>query len=140
MSEPITRVEQYLSAIAGETELPEITPITRVEHYLAKIAEGGGGGGTGGGGLKVVEMTASDTTVTMTAGNFYKFPEMATLAITAPASGECAFRFTSGATATSLTVTGATMPDDFEVEANRVYEVNVFEGYGLAVSWEASNA
>ena len=47
-------------------------------------------------------------------------------------------RFTSGATATTLTMTGITMPDDFSVEANTVYEINVYEGYGLAVNWEVS--
>lgn len=136
---PITREEAYLSAIAGLSTLPSgMEPITREEWYLAQILENGGG--TGGGGLTIVEMTSSDTSVTMTAGNFYMFPEMATLAVTVPASGEVAFRFTSGATATTLTVTGVTMPDDFTVEANRVYEVNVFEGYGVAVNWEYTAA
>lgn len=43
---PITRTEQYLSAIAGNpVEAPEY-PITREEQYLAAILEGGGSGGT----------------------------------------------------------------------------------------------
>lgn len=45
--EPLTREEQYLSAIAGvtaSTEIPE-KPLTRVEAYLNKIVENGGGGG-----------------------------------------------------------------------------------------------
>ena len=49
-SEPLTRVEQYLSAIAGVTssnEIPE-EPLTRIEEYLNKIVENGGGGGGGG--------------------------------------------------------------------------------------------
>ncbi len=47
LDEPITRVEQYLSAISGnETQVPE-RPITRVERYLAAILESGGGGGSG---------------------------------------------------------------------------------------------
>ena len=48
--EPLTREEQYLSAIAGvteATEIPEI-PLTRVEAYLNEIVENGGGGGGGG--------------------------------------------------------------------------------------------
>lgn len=48
-SEPLTREEQYLSAIAGvtaATDIPE-KPLTRVEEYLAKIVENGGGGGGG---------------------------------------------------------------------------------------------
>ena len=46
-SKPLTREEQYLSAIAGvtpSTEIPPV-PITRVEKYLNKIVENGGGGG-----------------------------------------------------------------------------------------------
>lgn len=48
--EPLTREEQYLSAIAGVTEASEIPekPLTRVEAYLNKIVENGGGGGGGG--------------------------------------------------------------------------------------------
>lgn len=46
--EPITRKEFYLAKAAGqEVETPE--PITREEMYLDAIAKGGGGGGGGGG-------------------------------------------------------------------------------------------
>lgn len=38
----ITRKEQFLSAIAGETEAPE--PRTREEVYMKRIAENGSGG------------------------------------------------------------------------------------------------
>lgn len=87
----------------------------------------------------VVNKTASDTAQTLAANTFYVWPEMSALTITCPTTGgPYAFRFTSGATATTLTMTGITMPDDFAVEANKVYEVNVYEGYGLAVSWEVS--
>jgi len=87
----------------------------------------------------VVNKTSSDTSQTLAANTFYIWPEMSALTITCPATGgPFAFRFTSGATATTLTMTGITMPDDFTVEANKVYEVNVYEGYGLAVSWEVS--
>ena len=49
-SEPLTREEQYLSAIAGVTSATDIPPVplTRVEKYLNKIVENGGGGGGGG--------------------------------------------------------------------------------------------
>lgn len=84
----------------------------------------------------VVNKTASDTSQTLAANTFYIWPEMSALTITCPATGgPYAFRFTSGSTATTLTMTGITMPDDFSVEANKVYEVNVYQGYGLAVSW-----
>lgn len=47
---PLTRKEQYLSAIAGTgANIPE-NPLTREEQYLAYIAENGSAGGGGGGG------------------------------------------------------------------------------------------
>lgn len=47
--EPITREEQYLSAIAQVTPAEEIPsePLTRVEAYLDQIVKNGGGGGGG---------------------------------------------------------------------------------------------
>lgn len=47
-SEPLTREEQYLSAIADVTSSSDIPaePLTRVEKYLNKIVENGGGGGS----------------------------------------------------------------------------------------------
>lgn len=43
--------------------------------------------------------------------------------------------FTSGATPTTFTISGATMPDDFEVEANTRYELTFRFSYGTAISW-----
>lgn len=83
----------------------------------------------------VQNMTASDTAVTLQPNVFYIFPEMASLAVTVTAVGMYAFRFTSGTTATTLTVNGATMPDSFSVESGKVYEVNVYQGYGVVSEW-----
>lgn len=85
----------------------------------------------------VQNMTASDTVVTLNPNVFYIFPEMATLTVTVSGTGMHAFRFTSGATATTLTVNGATMPDSFEVESGKVYEVNIYQGYGVVSEWTA---
>lgn len=86
----------------------------------------------------VQNMTSADTTVTLQTDKFYVFPEMSALTVTVTAVGMYAFRFTSGTTATVLTVTGATMPDSFTVEASKVYEVNVYQGYGVVSAWAAS--
>jgi hypothetical protein len=83
----------------------------------------------------VQSMTASDTNVTLQDNVFYIFPEMASLTVTASNTGMHAFRFTSGTTATTLTVNGVTMPDSFTVESGKVYEVNIYQGYGVATSW-----
>lgn len=90
--------------------------------------------------LTVVSKTASDTSQTLAEDTFYIWPTMSSLTITCPATGgPYAFRFGSGSTATTLTMTGITMPDSFTVEADRVYEINVLEGYGVATSWAVSS-
>jgi hypothetical protein len=43
--QPVTREEQYLSYIAGESYAKPEKPITRKELYLDKIPQGGSGGG-----------------------------------------------------------------------------------------------
>ena len=85
--------------------------------------------------IEVVTKTSSDTSATLVADKFYVWPEMSALSVTVTATGMYAFRFTSGSTPTTLTVTGATMPDSFTVEANKVYEVNIYQGYGVVQSW-----
>lgn len=86
----------------------------------------------------VVSKTSADTSQTLAADTFYVWPEMSALTITCPATGMYAFRFTSGSTATTLTMTGITMPDGFTVEADKVYEINIYNGYGVAQSWSVS--
>lgn len=87
--------------------------------------------------IEVITKTASDTTNTLEEDKFYVFPTMSSLTVTVSSTGMYAFRFTSGSTATTLTVTGATMPDSFTVESGKVYEVNIYQGYGVVSSWTA---
>lgn len=87
--------------------------------------------------IEVITKTSSDTSATLVADKFYVWPEMSALTVTVTATGMYAFRFESGTTPTTLTVTGATMPDSFAVEANKVYEVNVYQGYAVVNSWSA---
>lgn len=130
-------------------------------NYLANLenSSSGGGGGEGGGvtpaqlaaGLatkqnKVTEVTvATDGAVNqaLEAGKWYHFTGALTgltITLTAPASGELAqyhFDFTSGATAPTLTMPDSVvMPEGFSVEANKRYEVDVLNNYGVAQSWE----
>lgn len=88
--------------------------------------------------VKVVKVDGTDPVITGEDNTHYICGEVTTLTITPPSSGGIDVLFTSGATATTLTMTGIVMPDGFTVEANRVYEINVYQGYGLAVSWEVS--
>lgn len=85
--------------------------------------------------LSVRQMTTTDTSATLDQNILYVWPEMAELSISCPLTGHYAFRFTSGATATNLTLpSGVIMPTNFIVEANMVYEINILEGYGTAAS------
>lgn len=90
--------------------------------------------------IEVINKTSSDTSQTLEPDKFYVWPEMSALAVTVTSTGMYAFRFTSGSTPTTLTVTGATMPDSFTVEANRVYEVNIYQGYGVVSSWAVASS
>jgi len=162
---PLTREERYLSRIAGENHaLPE-HPITRIEHYLDYIAKNGGGGGGGtpitidpaptqgstnavsSGGVYTAiqnvepskEVTVSGTTPTITAESNTRYicGEVLSLSFTPSASGICSVVFTSGSTATVLTLPQTVMmPEWFEVEANHTYEISVADGvYGAVMVW-----
>ena len=90
-----------------------------------------------GGGAETItrrEMTSSDTNVTLASNTFYTFPTMTTLTVTAPSTGLCMLRFGSGRTPTTFTINNVTMPNSFSVEKNKVYEINIYEGYGTVTS------
>ena len=69
--------------------------------------------------------------------HYYVCGELTALTVdSSPGTGGWSVRFTSGSTATVLTMPNTVvMPDGFEVEANAVYEINVLDNYALAASW-----
>ena len=79
------------------------------------------------------EMSSSDTAVTLEPNKLYVFPEMASLTVTletpsdANVGNEYHFFFTSGATATTLTLNDV-LSDAYSIEANMKYEVSILEG------------
>lgn len=89
------------------------------------------------------EMQNTDTTVTIEPNKLYIFPEMASLTVTlgtpsdANVANEYHFFFTSGATATTLTLNDV-LSDAYSIEANMKYEVSILEGVayikGVAIS------
>lgn len=98
----------------------------------------------GGEGTGIPKHVISGTSVTqqLTENEFYVFGEVTSLTITlaTPADAnivnEYRFRFTSGSTATTLTLPNdVTMPWMFSVEANMVYEVSIIDGYGNYSVW-----
>ena len=90
-------------------------------------------------------VSVSGTTPAITAlpGIRYVCGEVATLDITLPASGIVDVVFSSGSTATVLTITpptGQTVKwangfDPTSLDANTTYEINIADGLGVAVGW-----
>lgn len=62
-----------------------------------------------------------------------------TIQLNAPASGELAwyhFDFNSGSNALTLTLPNTvTMPSGFTIEANKHYEIDILNNYGVVMSW-----
>ena len=79
------------------------------------------------------EMSSSDTMVTLEPNKLYVFPEIASLTVTLAepsdtnVANEYHFFFTSGATATTLTLNDV-LSDAYSIEANMKYEVSILEG------------
>lgn len=93
-------------------------------------------GGSSSGAYSEVNHGTSDTTFTLTPNTFHVWDEVASLTLdfgseTSGEANEFLFQFTSGATATSLT-----LPDDIKwandnaptIEANMIYQVSVLKG------------
>lgn len=92
-----------------------------------------------------VEKTSEDTTVELEPNKLYIFPEMPSLTYTlaTPAdtsiANEYHFVFRSGATATELVhPANVSVPDNFVVEKNKVYEISILEGCLAYQSWAVS--
>lgn len=148
--EPVTHLEK---TIAGTVE-----PVTHLEQVISEYGGGSGGGAVSSVNGKtgnvmltaedvgaapaetVVEVSGTTPTITPAPNTIYKCGEVASLTISNPtATGAYSVIFTSGATATDLSIPpDLKMPDGFTVEANRRYEINVSGGYAVAGSWAVS--
>ena len=93
---------------------------------------------------EITVSTAGAVTQALDAGKIYHFAGAVTsLSLTLnAASGQLAqyhFDFVSGSTATTVTLTGVTWPEgSFTPEANKRYEVDILNGYGVAMAWTNS--
>lgn len=105
----------------------------------------GGGSSSGSGAYAEVNHGTSDTTFALTPNTFHVWDEVASLTLTlgsetAGVANEFLFQFTSGATATSLT-----LPDDIRwteelvIEPNRIYQISILKGLASVLSWENAN-
>jgi hypothetical protein len=103
---------------------------------LGTISGGGGSSSGGNGAYSEVNHGTSDTTFTLTPNTFHIWEEVSALTLTlgsetAGVANEFLFQFTSGATATSLT-----LPDDIKwandaapvIAENMIYQVSILKG------------
>jgi len=88
-----------------------------------------------------IEMTALHASETLLPGKFYVFPEMETLTVTLGGEDdptvvqEYRFRFTSGATPTTL-ILPSNVQGELVVDPNCVYEVSILDGHLVSQWWE----
>ena len=87
-----------------------------------------------------VDITGTTPTITAVENTRYVCGEVSTLSFTPAASGICIVRFTSGSTATILTLPSTVkFPEWFDataLEADTIYEICITDGvYGAVMSW-----
>lgn len=108
------------------------------------ISGGGGGSSSGSGAYAEVNHGTSDTTFTLTPNTFHVWDEVASLTLTlgsetSGVANEFLFQFTSGATATSLT-----LPNDIKwandapptIAENKIYQVSVLKGMASVLEFD----
>lgn len=102
-----------------------------------------GGSSSGSSAYSEVSHGTADTTLTITPNTFHIWDEVSSLTLTlgAETSGvanEYLFQFTSGSTATTLS-----LPDDIKwtggetptIEANKIYQISILKGLGSVLEW-----
>lgn len=116
----------------------------QVEELLDQVANGGGSS-SGSGAYAEVNHGTSDTTFTLTPNTFHVWDEVASLDLSfaneqAGVANEYLFQFTSGATATTLTLPDVKWANDSAptIAENMIYQVSVLKG--LASVLEFSKA
>lgn len=88
--------------------------------------------------LVPVTVTGTTATIVAEAGKRYICGELTELNFTPPAEGITDIIFTSGTTATIVTLlptNGVKMPDNYNIEAGKKYEFNFLDRMGVFQSW-----
>lgn len=112
----------------------------QVEDLLDQVASGGSSSGSSA--YPLVDHGTSDTRFFITPNTFHVWDEVASLDLSfaeeqAGVANEYLFQFTSGATATTLT-----LPDNIKwaeelvIEANRIYQVSILNGLASVLNWK----
>ena len=142
----VTDISGKQDKLVSGTNIKTINGTSLLGSGNIVISGGGGGSSSGSGAYAEVNHGTSDTTFTLTPNTFHVWDEVASLTLTlgsetSGVANEFLFQFTSGATATSLT-----LPDDIKwandtaptIAENMKYQISVLNG--LAVALEFSNA
>ena len=120
-----------MATITKPIVLDETAQITnsKLDNIAAAIVSGQ---------LAPVTVTGTTATIVAEAGKRYICGELTELTFTPPSEGITDIIFTSGTTATVLTLlpaNGVTMPDGFSVESGKKYEFNFLDRLGVVQSW-----
>ena len=96
--------------------------------------------GVSTGAILIENITGTTPTITALPNVRYKCGEVSVLTITPPASGSCEIIFSSGSTATTLTVPNTVKwPAWFDataLETNKIYDIIITDAtYGAVMSW-----
>lgn len=116
----------------------------QVEDLLDQVASGGSSSG-GSGAYAEVNHGTSDTTFTLTPNTFHVWDEVASLDLSfadeqAGVANEYLFQFTSGATATTLSLpSDLKWTEELVIEPNMIYQVSILKGLASVLSWENAN-
>lgn len=115
-----------------------------VENLLDQVAQGVGPSSGGGGAYAEVKHGTNDTTFTLTPNTFHIWDEVSELTLnlgseTNGVANEFLFQFSSGATATTLT-----LPDDIKwakdsaptIAENMIYQVSILKGLASALEFD----
>lgn len=127
-----TVLQYYLISSTGIyiREIAISTGQTNTETYIVNIAP------------HQINHGTNDTTFTLPPNQFHVWGEVGSLIITLGEQdsghiNEYMFEFISGATPTVLTLpTSVKFPDDYEIEANKKYQVSIVDNIGLIVGVE----
>ena len=86
-----------------------------------------------------VQVSGTSPVITADVNTRYICGEVTTISVTPPASGICEVVFESGTTPAVLTLPATVMmPDWFEIESGRIYQISIENAkYGAVMSWQS---
>lgn len=116
----------------------------QVEELLDQVANGGGSS-SGSGAYAEVNHGTSDTTFTLTPNTFHVWDEVASLDLSfadeqVGVANEYLFQFTSGTTATTLTLPDVKWANDTAptIAENKIYQISILKGFGSVLEFSYS--